>query len=133
MLVIVTKMIARGNRDVKCAHYGSDIFPTNSNNTIDLLHSSMDLEEPPKNSSRKLYSEEITQCTITKAILQGLNTSFDSFLPLLKVLNPTQTLASILVWQLDDAPSDNKNRRIFVFCLLLEYKGISTKCTSTSL
>ena len=125
MPVAVTGMIAHGHGDVRYAHYGLDIFPTNSNHTIGSIAKLLrDLEEPPRNSSRKLFSEEDTQSPLTKAVLQGSESCLDSLLPLPEVLVPAQSLPPVLVLQLDNASGDNKNRWVFAFCSLLIYKGI---------
>ena len=72
MLVAITGMIAHGHGDVKYAHYGLDTFPTNYNHTIGSIAKLLrDLEEPPTNSFRKLFSEENTLSILTKAVLQG--------------------------------------------------------------
>ena len=49
----ITGMIAHGHGDVRYAHYGIDIFPTNSNHTIGSIAQLLrDLEGQPKNLSR---------------------------------------------------------------------------------
>ena len=54
--VFVTGMIAHGHGDVHYAHYGLDIFPHDSNYSINLIAKLLcDLEEPPKSSSRQLF------------------------------------------------------------------------------
>jgi len=59
MPVAVTGVIAYGHGDVRYAHYGLDIFPTDSNHTVGsiakLLH---DLKGEPKNSSCTLFSDD---------------------------------------------------------------------------
>ena len=70
MSVAVTGIIAHGHGNVRYAHYGVGIFPTDSNHTIGsiarLLH---DLEGAPKNSLRTLFSIERNQSTLTKVLL----------------------------------------------------------------
>ena len=125
MPVAVTGMIAHGHADVRYAHYGLDIFPTNSNHTIGSIAKLLrDVEEPPKNSLRKLFSDEGTQSTLTKAILEGSDSCLNSLLPLPQELIPAQSLPPVLVLQLDNASGANKNRCVFAFCSLIVYKGI---------
>jgi hypothetical protein len=58
MPVVVIEIIVFGHGDVWYAHYGFDIFLTNSNHTIGSIAKLLrDLEELPWNSSRKLFSE----------------------------------------------------------------------------
>ena len=55
--ISVTGMIAHGYGDIRYAHYGLDIFPTDSNHTIGSIAKLLrDLELPPKYSSRELFS-----------------------------------------------------------------------------
>ena len=55
--VSVTGMIAHGHGDVRYAHYGLDIFPSDSNHTVGSIAKLLrDLELPPKHSSRELFS-----------------------------------------------------------------------------
>ena len=52
----VTGMIAHGHGDVCYAHYGLDIFPSDSNHIVGSLSKLLrDLELPPKHSSRELF------------------------------------------------------------------------------
>ena len=89
MPVAVTRMIVHRHGDVKYAHYGLDTFPTNSNYTIGSIAKLLrDLERPPENFSCKLFSEEITRSTLTKAVLKGSNNCLDSLLPLSEVAIP---------------------------------------------
>jgi len=120
MPVAVMSMIAHGHGDVRYTHYGLDIFPTNSNHTIGSISKLLcDVEEPPKNSSRKLFSEEETQSALIKAVIQGSDVCLDSLLLLLEELILAQPLPPILTLQLDNVLGDNKNRWIFAFCSLL--------------
>jgi hypothetical protein len=55
--VSITGMIAHGHGDVRYAHYGLDIYPTDSNHTIGSFAQLLrDLESPPKCSSRELFA-----------------------------------------------------------------------------
>jgi hypothetical protein len=125
MPIAVTGMIAHGHGDVRYAHYGLDIFPTDSNHTIGSIAKLLrDLEQEPKNSSRTLFSSEETQSTLTKAVLDGSDICLDSLLPLPPEVIPANPLPPILTLQLDNASGDNKNRWVFAFCSLLVYRGI---------
>ena len=54
--VSVTGMIAHGHGDVRYAHYGLDIFPSDSNHTVGSIAKLLrDLELLPKHSSRELF------------------------------------------------------------------------------
>ena len=55
--ISVTGMIAHGHGDIRYAHYGLDIFPTDSNHTVRSITKLLrDLELPPKYSSQELFS-----------------------------------------------------------------------------
>ena len=55
--ISVTGMIAHGHGDVRYAHYRLDIFPTDSNHTVESIAKLLrDLELPPKYSYWKLFS-----------------------------------------------------------------------------
>ena len=57
LLISVTGMIAHGHGDIRYAHYGLDIFPSDSNHTVGSIAKLLrDLELPPKYSSRELFS-----------------------------------------------------------------------------
>jgi hypothetical protein len=125
MPVAITGMIAHGHGDVRYAHYGVGIFPTDSNHTIGSIAKLLrDLEGPPKNSSRMLFSVEDKQSTLTEALLDGSSICLDSLLPLAQEPLLAQPLPPILTLQLDNASGDNKNRWVFAFCSLLVCKGI---------
>lgn len=97
MPVAVTGMIAHGHGDVRYAHYDLDIFPTNSNYTIESIAKLLrEVEEPPKNSLCKLFSDEKTQSTLTTAVLKGSDICLDSLLLLPEELIPAQPLPPIL-------------------------------------
>ena len=56
--ISVTGMIAHGHGDIRYAHYGLDIFLTDSNHTLGSIAKLLrDLELPPKYSSRELFLE----------------------------------------------------------------------------
>ena len=125
MPIVVTGMIAHGHGDVRYAHYGLNIFPTDSNHTIGSIAKLLrDLEEESKNSSHKLFSEEETQFALTRALLDGSEVCLESLLPSSEGVIPAHPLPPILTLQLDNASGNNKNRWVFGFCSLLVYKGI---------
>ena len=69
--VSVTGMIAHGHGDVRYAHYGLDIFPSDSNHTVGSIAKFLrDLELRPKHSSRELFSGSRTTPLFT-ALLAG--------------------------------------------------------------
>jgi len=119
MLDAVIGMIAHQHGNVRYAHYGMVIFPTDSNHTIGsiakLLH---DLEALPKKSWQMLFF------ALKKALLNTSKICIDSFFPPLEELLLAQPLPPILTLQLDNASRDNKNQWVFAFCSLLVYKGI---------
>ena len=56
--IFVTGIIAHGHGDIHYAHYGFDIFPTDSNHTVGSIEKLLrDLELPPKYSSRDYFLE----------------------------------------------------------------------------
>jgi hypothetical protein len=56
LLVAVTGMIAHGHGDVRHAHYGLDIYPSDSNHTVGSIAKLLrDLESPPLYSNRQLF------------------------------------------------------------------------------
>ena len=55
--ISVTGMIAHGHGDIRYAHYGLDIFPTDSNHIVGSIAKLLkDFELPPKYSLRELFS-----------------------------------------------------------------------------
>ena len=59
--IFVTRMIAHGHGDICYAHYGLDIFPSDSNHTMDSIAKLLrDLELPPKHFSCELFSRSRT-------------------------------------------------------------------------
>ena len=59
MPIAITGMIAHGHSDVRYAHYGLDIFPTNSNHTVGSIARLLrDLEMEPKVSLRQLFATD---------------------------------------------------------------------------
>ena len=120
--ISVTGMIAHGHGDIRYAHYGLDIFPTNSNHTLGskLLR---DLELPPKYSSRELFFGSGSAPLFT-ALLAGAEMCTSSLPPQDAEEVPAKPLLPVLNLQLDIAIGDNKNRFVFAFCSLLTYHGL---------
>ena len=126
--VAVRGMIAHGHGDIRYAHYGRlDMFPTDSNHTIGSIAKLLrDLENPPKNSSRQLFSGG-RGSMLSEAILEGSEMCLDSLLPHPQEPVAAKPLPPILTLQLDNASRDNKNRWVFAFCsLLVKYILISS-------
>ena len=122
--VAVTGMIAHGHGDVRYAHYGLDIFPTDSNHTVGSIAKLLrDLECPPINSSRELFAGA-KNFPLSAALLEGADICLDSLLPPPEEPLGAVPLPPILTLQLDNAAGDNKNRYVFAFCSLLVHKGI---------
>ena len=83
LLVYVTGMIAHGHGDVRYAHYGLDIFPSDSNHTVGSIAKLLrDLELPPKHSSRELFLGSRTEPCLLHCLL-GLRCAHHLCLPLL--------------------------------------------------
>jgi hypothetical protein len=54
--VAVTGMIAHGHGDVRYAHYGLDIYPSDSNHTVGSIAKLLrDLESLPMYSTRQMF------------------------------------------------------------------------------
>jgi hypothetical protein len=70
--VAVTGMIAHGHGDVRYAHYGLDIYSSDSNHTVgSIMKLLWDLESPPLYSTRQLFvgggSSPLFQALLTGA------------------------------------------------------------------
>jgi hypothetical protein len=122
--VAVTRMIAHGHGDVRYAHYGLDICPSDSNHTVGSIAKLLrDLESPPMYSTRQMFvgggSSPLFQALLTgAAICEG------SLPPPPGSRVEAATLPPVLNMQLDNACSDNKNRYVFSFFSLLVHKGV---------
>jgi hypothetical protein len=80
--VVVTGMIAHGHGDVRYAHYGLDIYPSDSNHTVGFIAKLLrDLESPPLYSSRRLFVGEGSSL-LSQALLTGVDMCNGSLLPL---------------------------------------------------
>ena len=123
--VSVTGMIAHGHGDVRCAHYGLDIFPHEiSNYTIGLMAKLLrDLEGPPKSSSHQLFVGSRSTALFC-GILKGAEMCETSLAPQPETLVPTTTLPPILNVQMDNATGYNKNRYVYTYWSLLVAKRI---------
>ena len=122
--VSVTGMIAYGHGDVRYAHYGLDIFPSDSNHTMGSIAKLLrDLELPPKHSSRELFLGSRTAPLFT-TLLAGAEMCTSSLPPPVVEEVLAQPLPPVLNLQLDNATGDNKNQFVFAFCSLLTYHGV---------
>ena len=107
--VFITGMIAHGHGDVCYAHYGLDIFPSDSNHTMGSIAKLLrDLELPPKNFSRELFSATRTAPLFT-ALLVGAKMCTSSLPPQATEQVLAKPLPPLLNLQLDNATWDNKN------------------------
>jgi hypothetical protein len=122
--VAVTGMIVHGHGDVRYAHYGLDIYPSDSNYTIGSIAKLLrDLESPPVYSTRQLFAggglSPLFQALLTRAdMCKGSLPPVEAD-PVMAAL-----LLPVLNVQLDNACSDNKNRCVFSFFSLLVQKGV---------
>ena len=122
--ISVTGMIAHGHGDIHYAHYGLDIFPTDSNHTVGSIAKLLrDLELPPKYSSRELFSGSGSAPLFT-TLLAGAKMCTSSLPPQDAEEVPKKPLPPVLNLQLDNATGDNKNCFVFAFCSLLTYHGV---------
>ena len=122
--VSVTGMIAHGHGDIHYAHYGLDIFPSDSNHTVGSIAKLLrDLELPPKHSSCELFSGCRTAPLFT-ALLARVEMCTSSLPPLVTEEVLAQPLPPVLNLQLDNPTGDNKNQFVFAFCSLLTYHGV---------
>jgi hypothetical protein len=109
LLVAVIGMIVHGHRDVRYAHYGLDIYPSNSNHIVGSIAKLLrDLESPPLYSSRQLFvgagSSPLSQALLTGADMCDGSLPPPPATPVLGA--PLPPVPNI---QLDNACSDNKN------------------------
>ena len=125
MHVAVTGMIAHGHGDVRYAHYGLDIFPTDSNHTVGSIARLLrDLEAEPKYSSRHLFATNDPIHPLSRAVLEGHEICEESLPPRLEEVVQPERLPPTLTLQLDNASGDNKNQWIFAFCSLLVHRAV---------
>ena len=107
--ISVTGMIAHGHGDIRYAHYGLDIFLSDSNHTVGSIAKLLrDLELQPKHSSRELFSGSRTAPLFT-ALLAGAEMCTSSLPPLGAEEVLAKPLPPVLNLQIDNATGDNKN------------------------
>ena len=124
LLVAVTGMIAHGHGDIRYAHYGLDIYPSDSNHTVGSIAQLLrDLEKPPKYSTRELFTGS-RSFDLSEALLLGSEICLESLPPPPREPVIAEPLPPTLTLQLDNACGDNKNRWVFAFCSLLVHKGV---------
>ena len=122
--ISVTGMIAHGHRDVRYAHYGLDIFPSDSNHTVGSIAKLLrDLELSPKHSARDLFNGGRSAPLFT-ALLDGAEMCESSLHPSCGNLIAAVPLPPVLNLQLDNASGDNKNCYVFAFCSLLTLHNV---------
>jgi hypothetical protein len=69
--VSVTGMIVHGHGDIRYAHYALDLYPANSNHTVDSIAKVLrDLEDVPKFVSREIFPNSHAS-PLFDAILEG--------------------------------------------------------------
>ena len=123
--VAITRMIAHDHGDVRYAHYGLDIFPTDSNHTVGSIAKLLrDLESESKVSSQKLFVRDDPIHPLSIAILKGSEICVESLATCPTQVMEPQLLSPTLTLQLDNASGNNKNRWVFAFCSLLVYRAI---------
>ena len=114
----VTGMIAHGHGDIRYAHYGLDIYPSDSNHTVGSLAKLLrDLESTPMACSGVLFSGDRI-APLFEAVLNGADICRSSLPPIPRTVVPAKPLPPILNVQLDNACSDNKNRYMLCFFFL---------------
>ena len=122
--ISITGMIAHGHEDVWYAHYGLDIFPSDSNHAVGFIAKLLrDLELPPKHSSRDMFNGG-RFAPLFATLLDGAEMCESSLHP--SCGNPIAAvpLPPVLNLQLDNASGDNKNRYVFAFCSLLTLHNV---------
>jgi hypothetical protein len=79
--VSVTGIIAHGHGDIRYAHYGLDLYPTDSNHTVGSVAKVLrDLEDVPKFVSRQIFPD-IHASPLSEAVLEGGNVCNSSLPP----------------------------------------------------
>ena len=122
--IAVTGMIAHGHSDVRYAHYGLDIYPSDCNHTVgSILKLLRDLEGVPISYSKSLFAGSGTH-PLFEAVLFGKEGCLNSLLPESEISGVAEPLPPVLHVQLDNAASDNKNRFMFCFWSLLVHMGV---------
>jgi hypothetical protein len=117
--VAVIGMIAHGHGNVRYAHYGLDIYPSDSNRTIGSIAKLLwDLESPSVYSTRQLFAGGGSS-PLFQAFITGADMCEASLPPVVADPVMAAPLPPVLNVQLDNACSDNKNRYVFSFFSLL--------------
>jgi hypothetical protein len=81
LLVSVTSIIAHGHGDIWYAHYGLDLYPTDSNHIVGSVAKVFrDLEHVPKFVSRQIFPD-IHALPLFEALLEGRNVCNSSLPP----------------------------------------------------
>ena len=128
MPIAITGMIAHGHGDVCYAHYGLDIFSTDSNHTMrSIARLLRDLEMEPKVLPRQLFATDDPIHALSKVLLEGHEICEESLPPCPEEAIEPIPLPPTLTLQLDNALGNNKNCWIFAFCSLLVFKAIFRK------
>jgi hypothetical protein len=69
----MTSMIVHGHGDIWYVHYDLDMYPSNSNNSVDTLAEVLrDLEDVPKFASRQIFPNTHVS-PLCNALLEGSN------------------------------------------------------------
>jgi hypothetical protein len=125
--ITVTRMIAHGHGNVRYAHYGLDIYPSDSNHTVGSIAKLLwDLESPPMYSTLQLFARGGSS-PLFQALLTGVDMCEGSLPPAAVDLVMVALLPPVLNVQLDNACSNNKNQYVFSFFSLLVQKGVFRK------
>ena len=116
--VAMIRMIAHCHGDVRYAHYGLDIYPSDSNHIVGSIAKLLrDLESPLVYSTWQLFarggSSPLFQALLTGAHMCKGSVSIIAADPVMAT-----SLPPILNVQLNNACSDNKNRYVFSFFFL---------------
>ena len=113
--IVVTGIIAHGHSDVRYAHYGLDIYPSDCNHTVgSILKLLRDLEGVPISYSKSLFPGSRWH-PLFEAVLYGKEGCLNSLLPEGEISGMAEPLPPILHVQFDNAALDNMNPFIFCF------------------
>ena len=122
--ISVTGMIVHNHGDICYAHYGLDIFPSDSNHIVRSIAKLLrDLELPSKHSSCELFSRSRTTPLFTTLLIR-VEMCTSSLPPQAAEQVLAKPLPPMLNLQVDNATRDNKKRFVFAFCSLLTYHGV---------
>jgi hypothetical protein len=122
--VSMTGMIAHGHIGNQYVHYGVDLYPSDSNHTVDSLAKVLwDLEDVPKFASKQIFPNTNTSL-LFNALLEGGNVYNSSLPPARDKCVVPKSFPPVLNLQLDNACLNNKNRYTLCFFSLLVAKGV---------